>query len=122
VRSVELSSYEIFATGVTHTFKFYPATAVDSGKTVKALFPRQYDLTTVSAVTSYTCSTTYVSDAVDETVGSVVNWNNASNCSVAGNTVTLPAPATHAAFKATDLVTWTVSGVTNPEWGDKRTY
>jgi hypothetical protein len=108
---------------------------------LKVLFPKEYDLWMCDGKESYTCDSTYFEDAdsirntravtiantndgsnqgFSTDMSTQKTWNPATSCNTDKNMITLTAPTTGLALKDTDIVTWTIKGVGNPEWGQSR--
>lgn len=121
IRSVEASSQNLYDDNVDYTFKLYVPTSITISHQLQVLFPSQFDLFINDGLVNYTCSTSYIDDAASGTIKSEQSWNDNTECPVNDNRVTYPPPSLTKAFTTSDIVTWTIKSIGNPEFGESRT-
>lgn len=121
VRSVEASSQNLYQDNVDYVFKIYVPTSITIAHELQILFPRQFDLYINDGLTEYTCSTSYLDDANTATIKSEQQWNTNTECTVDSNRITYPPPSLTQLFTATDIITWNLKSIGNPEFGESRT-
>ena len=115
VRSITQSSTETFETEQSYTFQLYLDGQVDTNKELKVLFPPQFDLYINQGVTEFACTNTWI-DETSTTTGTTT-YNSGSTCSTTGNWISKGTRSEAFFFTADHLMTWTISDLTNPEWG-----
>ena len=119
-KSVSVSDHNLFGHSADYVFEFFlGGTALDVDEALYVTFPLQYDLYLTDGTDSYTCASTYLETS--SLTASAVDWNSDTVCATdRSNTVKLDADESGETFTSAYQWTWTVSGVSNPEWGETR--
>ena len=115
VRSISQSSTETFEAEQSYTFQIYLDGLVDTNKELKVLFPPQFDLYINQGVTEFTCTNTWIDESSSST--GTTAYNSSGTCSTTKNWVSKGTRSENFTFTSDHLMTWTISDLTNPEWG-----
>ena len=120
VRSLVLGESRLFRNG-DYTWRLYIADTMNTDSQLQVLFPKEYNLRLFDKKDTYSCSTTWLDISTSATIKTQQNWNSASSCTASGNLVSLTPPTTSTAFTISNIVTFTLQAVGNPQFGQSRT-
>jgi hypothetical protein len=120
IRTISASDPDLFDSG-SYTFVIYLAETFTTTSQLKVMFPMEYDLSKDDKQDAYSCSTNYQDDSDSATNKTGQTWNANTACPAAYNSITLPSPSSSRIFASTDIVTFTINSVGNPQWGQSRT-
>jgi len=119
VRSLVMSESRLFRSG-DYTWRLYIADTMNTDSQLQVLFPKEYNLRLFDKKDIYSCTSTWI-DLSANGIKTQQNWNSASSCSASNNLVALSSPTTSITFSNTNVVTFTVQSVGNPQFGQGRT-
>ena len=119
-REISATSYTVQQTS-TLVFRFYLSESIGTDTNLLLSFPAEYDLAHFAGGSAFSCSTTYTDESNSQLFTSLKDWNQAIICPLQGeNSVILPAPKAAFAFTSALQVSWSISGVPNPQIGITR--